>query len=89
MNNPGYRVQLQLWSFCVSGALLGIAAVSVKYRISLAIATTVILSIVAPGSMTDARITAPYTAAFANGFLAILVPVFHRPFDECKSCSSG
>ena len=41
-----HSVQLRLWPFCVSGACLGIAAVSVKHRISLAIATTVILSIV-------------------------------------------
>ena len=43
----------------------------------------------APGPITDARITAPHTAAFANGFLPILVPVFHRPFHECKSRFGG
>ena len=42
-----YSLQLQLWPFCVSGACLDIAAALVKCRISLAIATTVILSIVA------------------------------------------
>ena len=98
-----YRVELQLWPFCVSGGSLGNAAVSVNHRISLAIATTVILSIVtsivglvveymigsAPGSMTDSRITALYTPALANGFLAILDPAFHRPFHECKSRFEG
>lgn len=94
-----YQVRLQPWPFCVSGACLGIAAVSVKNRISLAIVTTVIVSLVVsmvtlaiesvvgtyPGPMTQARIVALYIPAFANGFVAILVPFFHRPFHKCKS----
>ena len=94
-----YHVRLAHWPFCASGACLGIAAVSVKRRISLAIATTVLLSLVAsvadlaieymigslPGPMTDARISALYLPVFANAFLAMLVPMFHRPFHECKS----